>query len=186
MFHVNNSMKRQTVVMGWQLKLWEITKTPFKFSIFYNTKWPIINRKAYCQHFTKNTFKITKTPFKIPRFYYKHTHYLLNIYNNTVYCQPWCQHFPDTFGTPFCTHHQKWDHFCQCLTQFLVHSTVQYCKFWLFCINTPHPTHLDCWLHQKAVFVNYVDKWLLFCQSDLYFVQTKSLLSIGSLNIIIW
>ncbi len=28
------------------------------------------------------------------RFYYN-THYLLNIYNNTVYCQP-CQHFTDT------------------------------------------------------------------------------------------
>ena len=36
------------------------------------------------------------------------------------------------------------DHFCQCLTQFIVHSTVhQYCKFWLFRINTPHTTHLN-------------------------------------------
>ena len=36
----------------------------------------------------------TKTPFKISCFYCN-TYYLLNIYNNTIYCQP-CQHFTDT------------------------------------------------------------------------------------------
>jgi hypothetical protein len=47
----------------------------------------------------------------------------------------------------FCSCVGSLDHFCQCFTQFLVqHSTIQYCKFWLFCINTPHNTHLNCWL----------------------------------------
>ena len=41
--------------------------------------------------FNEKYFQNTKTPFKISRFYYN-THYLLNIYKNTDYCQPY-QHF---------------------------------------------------------------------------------------------
>jgi hypothetical protein len=44
--------------------------------------------------FNEKYFQNTKTPFKISRFYYN-THYLLQNYNNTVYCQP-CQHSTDT------------------------------------------------------------------------------------------
>jgi hypothetical protein len=80
-----------------------VLHTLFLLSIGLTTVWGVIvlrlqkdTHTCFCRvdYFTQNTFKITKTMFKISRFYHN-THYLLNIYNNTVYRQP-CQHFTNT------------------------------------------------------------------------------------------
>ena len=95
------------------------------------------------------------------------------------------------YSKSFCSFVELLDHWCQCFAQFLVHSTVQYCNVWLFCINTPHTTNLNaCLLLFKALVhtdnqfqQGIVDAWALAYQAAPLDVVQVALTNVGAVDV---